>query len=85
MIVNAIILTKALTNTHRMWPLCQTAYGMKSFTPAVAGLLAPDQCQHSLPQNTHTHSRSNRPVRRVFKIFPPITLLYIEEGGKKDG
>lgn len=33
----------------------------------------------------YTHSRSNRPVRRVFKIFPPITLLYIEEGGQKDG
>lgn len=50
--------TYAHTHTHRTQPLCQTAYGMKSFTPAVAGLLAPDHCQNSpthTKKTTHTH------------------------------
>lgn len=39
-----------------MRPLYQAAYGMRSFMPAVAGLLAPDHCQQGPPQNAHTHA-----------------------------
>lgn len=33
------------THTHTDWHRSQTLSGMKSFTPTVAGLQAPDQCQ----------------------------------------
>lgn len=49
---NKYTYTHSHTHSHSDRSPCQTAYGMKNFTPAVAGLLAPDHCQRS-----HTHDQ----------------------------
>ncbi len=82
--------THTHTHTHRTRSLCQTAYGMKSFTPAVAGLLTPDHCQHNPPHNTHTHARTH--THRLDQIawwegflrsfLKSIFCLHRREGGE---
>lgn len=68
-----------------MRPLYQAAYGMQSFTPAVAGLLAPDHCQQGPPQNAHTHAHTPDQIpwwEKVFKILSS-NQSFVFRGGKK--
>lgn len=75
----AYVITVNTTLTHTESGLCQTAYGMRSFTPAVAGLPPPDQSQSS----PHTHDQL--PGEDGFNIFPQINLLFTKTKHRGEG
>lgn len=79
-VVVSVILWPRPRHTHR--PLCQSSLWDEEFHACCCRVTS-SRPLPTQPSTKYTHTRSNRLMRRVFKIFPQINPLFIE--GRRKG